>query len=253
MKTSFVYLMFFCFTLIATSAEIKPIHHENCKIEIYSNFIKLKDINGKPVEYKLDTIKAIKSLFVSKGYTPVAGFYPGVMSLDINSFLRQEEQERVIDYNGIEPEPFRGDFETETWYCWNVTATIKGDSPLYQKRYATCKNSRSPELYMETIYDYDSKILRNAIYTGSHYYNTLDDEEMDINPAYTTHADRGYQFTGGPVANAMEEVLLGPSAETIKEYKDIPNDSGILKNIPYCCTPQDLTSQCVASRENRKN
>ena len=260
MKKSLVCLVCLCFPLIAITGETKPTHHENCKIEIYSNFIKLKDINKQTVEYNFAAVSAIQSLFISRGYEPVAGFYPGVMSLNIESFLREEEREMVT------PEEFmstRGEFYTQKLYCWDVTATIKGNDLVYKNKYSACRDSESPNLYEETD-NYVDKIMGDAFhFSGSLSSTAAFDDEMtnvikdllasETVSGYNPPAIVGYQFTGGPLADSIEAVLLGASAETIKEYKEIPSNIGILKNIPYCCTPQNKTPRCIASRELKKN
>jgi len=250
--------MFFSFALIATSAEIKPIHHDNCKIEIYSNFIKLKDFNKQTVEYKRETVSTIASLFAAKGYTPVAGFYPGVMLLDVESFLREEEQELVTPEDLIST---RGDFYIQKLYCWDVTATIKGDGVVYNNKYKACKNSESYDLIYSDGYDYNDKIIGDAfsfLGTSSTFDNEMNYVVMDMLASetvsgYNPPVIKGYQFSGGPLADSMEAVLLGASTDNLKKYKKIPADIGILNKIPYCCTPKNTTPQCLVSREFKKN
>ena len=246
MKRLFVYILCICFPLaIFPSNEIiqsSAINHETCQIRIYSNFSKLKDMFNNNVDYNITTMQGIESLFLEKGYQPVTGFSPNVMSLNLYSafFYMSQRRDNTILLEWTTSK------EKRNKLCWLVGAiiTTEGKEPTYSRPYKTCRNNNS------------------ASYSSDNYKElTLVAEELYIK-AEKSYSDRIYLdavynktssiSSGESLSDSIDAVLLGASDYAYKKYKEIPTDIGILKSLPYCCTPQDNSLRCIELNERKE-
>ncbi|MEI6092149.1 MAG: hypothetical protein WCQ47_00520 [bacterium] len=227
MKKTLVYLFCVCFPLLATNNTKQPlfIGHETCNINIYAGLSALADSLNNHVDYNIKTVTDIETLLHSKGYTVIASLPLNTMMFDIKSNFTEKQMQELDDDNII-----------LNYNCWNITAIIstKGEKTVYEKPYSICRESNYLVMANPT-YNYGTNILRQAIYN----YSYSVDEKQGENNSY---------IFKNPLADSMHAILFGANSSVLKQYKEIPDDLGILKSVPYCCTPQDMTPWCVKFR-----
>jgi len=226
MKQHLIYFFCICLPLVANSSEKtqgSAISHQTCQIQIYSNFNKLIGRDGNHVQYDVETKTRVESLFTDKGYKPVTLSGPNIMSFDVSSIFSDEQN------IGSGPK----------YLCWHVEATIcSKDEELYSRHYLSCRDKEMAAFGLKLVEEkgsYSEKIYYNAVYDVNYY---------DPNLKFST---------GFFLSNAIDAVLLGGTQDSRRGYKEIPTDIGILKKVPYCCTPNDNTQLCLDLKENKKN
>jgi len=196
----------FVFVCFATEAHSDFIIHNNCQVNIYHNFSKgVIDFNDNNARYDTNTVIGIENLLISKGYHPVASYYVD-MSLDISSKFYKKELGEFVDMGPAD------------YACWDlsVTMTNKKGTNVFKNSYETCRN-------MNMIADVLGDGVLNKNFGDTIYFD-----------AFSYH-----------MPEALHAVLLGATSEQQDDYNHIPKNIAIVNSIPYCCTPQNITKNCL--------